>query len=68
MTNCPACGVPMTNRINVDAVVCPEHGPISGLAMVMAEGLPKLEADIELRAHQLHNWVRGEFQKVQHGA
>jgi hypothetical protein len=54
----------MCLSINTDTAECPDHGRITGLEAREWANLPRLEAEIEIKAAQLHDLMRGAFSEA----
>ncbi len=61
---CPACGLRMCIRIYSDAAECPEHGLLSGLFLLQIAGMEPWEAEIEIAAYQIQEYVRHAFERA----
>lgn len=63
---CPACGLRCVTRINWDTAECPVHGVIPGLLIAQLIGSDRIDALIEIRASQLHDWLYSQFRSLEH--
>ena len=61
---CPICYLRCVILIQVDFVVCPEHGQMSAMLQLSMVGMPKWEATIELRAEQYKQEIYQMYRRM----